>query len=116
MFGPKRNEITKEWRRLHKEELHDVLTNYYSGDQFKKNGMGKACGTYGRLVRATQGFLVEGRPEGKRPLGRPGSGWEDNIKMNNQEMGCGGMDWIDLGRDRDRWRALVNTVINLRVI
>ena len=60
MFGPKRNEITKEWRRLHKEELHGILTNYYFGDQFKKNGMGKACGTYGRLVRATQGFLVGG--------------------------------------------------------
>jgi len=60
LFGPKRDEITKEWRRLHKGDLHGVLTKYYSGDQIKKNAMGKACGTYGRLVRCTQGFLVGG--------------------------------------------------------
>ena len=59
-------------------------------------------------------FLV-GKPEGKRPLGRPRSRWEDNIKMDLQEVGCGGMDWIELGQDRDRWRALVNAVMNLRV-
>ena len=56
-----------------------------------------------------------GEPEGKRPLGRPGRRWEDNIKMGLQEVGCGGMDWIDLSKDRDRWRALVNAVMDLRV-
>ena len=55
-----------------------------------------------------------GKPEGKRPLGRPRRRWEDNIKMDLKEMGCEGMDWIELSQDRDRWRALVNAVMNLR--
>ena len=56
-----------------------------------------------------------GNPEGKRPLGRPRRRWDDNIKMDLQEVGYGGMDWIELAQDRDRWRALVNAVMNLRV-
>ena len=56
-----------------------------------------------------------GKPEGRRPLGRPRNRWEDNIKMDLQEVGCGGMDWIKLAQDRDRWWALVNAVMNLRV-
>ena len=56
-----------------------------------------------------------GKPEGKRPLGRPRSGREDKNKMDFPELGCGGMDWIEQARDRDRWRALVNAVMNLRV-
>jgi len=56
-----------------------------------------------------------GKREEQRPLGRPKITWEDNIKVNLQEMGCGGMDWIELAQDKDRWRALVNAVMNLRV-
>ena len=56
-----------------------------------------------------------GKPEGNRPLGRPRRRWENNIKIDLQEVGCGGMDWIELAQDRDRWRALVNRVMNLRV-
>jgi len=59
--------------------------------------------------------VLVGKPEGKRPLGRPRRRWEHNIKMVLQEVGCGGMDWIELAQDRDRWRALVNAVMNLRV-
>jgi hypothetical protein len=55
-----------------------------------------------------------GKPEGKRPLGRPRLRWKDNNKVNLTEIGWGGMDWIDLAQDRDQWRALVNTVMNLR--
>ena len=54
-----------------------------------------------------------GKPEGKRPLGRPRCRWEDNIKLDLQEVECGGLEWIDLAQDRERWRALVNAVMNL---
>ena len=59
--------------------------------------------------------VLVGKPEGKRPLGRPRRRWEDNIKMDFQEMGGGGGDWMKLAQDRDRWRALVNAVMNFRV-
>ena len=59
--------------------------------------------------------VLVGKPEVKRPLGRPRRRWEDNIKMDLQKVRCGGMDWIELAQDRDRWRALVITVMNLRV-
>ena len=55
------------------------------------------------------------KPDGKRPLGRPGRRWEDNIKMDLQEVGCEGMDWIEMAQDRDRWRAFESAVMNLRV-
>ena len=68
--------------------------------------MGERRGAYRVLV---------GKPEGKRPLGRPRHRWKDNIKIAFQVVGCGGMDWIDVAQDRDRWRVLVNAVMNLRV-
>jgi hypothetical protein len=60
-------------------------------------------------------MVLVGKPEGKRQLGRPRLRWEDNIKMDLQEVGCGGVDWIELAQDRDRWRPLVTVVMNLRV-
>jgi hypothetical protein len=69
--------------------------------------MGEGRGMYRVLV---------GKPERKRPLGRSRCRWEENIKMDLQEMGCGSMDWIELAQDRDRWQALVNAVMDLRVL
>ena len=75
--------------------------------------MGGACVAYGES-RGVYRVLV-GKPEGKRPLGRPRHRWEDNIKMDLQEVGCGGVDCIELAQDRDSWWAVVNAVMNLRV-
>jgi hypothetical protein len=75
--------------------------------------MGGACSTYGE-TRGVYSVWV-GKPEGKRPLGKPRLRWEDNIKMCLQEVGCGVVDWIELAQDRDRWWALVITVMNLQV-
>ena len=72
-----------------------------------------ACSTYGERTDVYR--VLVGKPEEKRPLGRRRRRWKDNIKMDVQEVGCGGMDWFDLAQDRDRWLALVNAVMNLRV-
>jgi hypothetical protein len=76
--------------------------------------MGRACSTNGGNKRNAYRISV-GKPEGRRPLGRPRRRWMDNIKMDLREIGWDGMDWINLAEDRDKWKALVNTVINLRV-
>jgi len=75
--------------------------------------MGGACGVYGQGGGVHR--VLVGKPEEKRPLGRPRRRWEDNIKMDLQEIGCGGVDWMELAQDRNRWWALVSTVMNLRV-
>ena len=76
--------------------------------------MGGACSAYGRGRRGVYRILV-GKPERRRPLGRPRHRWEDNIKLDLQEVGCGGMDWIELAQNRVRWQALVNAVMYLQV-
>ena len=79
----------------------------------------RSMGWAGHVARIGKGRgmyrVLVGKPEGKRPLGRPRRRWDDNIKMDLREVGCGGMDWIELAHDRDRWRALVNAVMNLLV-
>ena len=83
------------------------------GGKIEKNEIG------GHVARMGEGRGVHrvlvGKPEGKRPLGRPRHRWEGNIKMDLQEVGGGFGDWMELAQDRDRWRALVNTVMNFRV-
>jgi hypothetical protein len=74
--------------------------------------MDAACSAVGE-GRGVYSVLV-GKPEGKRPLGRPKRGWEDNIRMDLWKVGCGCVDWIGLAQDRDRWRAIVNAVMNIR--
>jgi hypothetical protein len=115
IFGPKRDEVTGEWRRLHNKELYVLYCSPNIIRAIKSRRlrwarhvarMGERRGAYRVLVA---------KPEGRRPLGRPRRRWEDNIKMDLREVGCGGADWVDLTQDRDRWRALVYTVMNLRV-
>jgi hypothetical protein len=115
IFGPKRDEETGEWRRLHNEELNDLYSSPNIIRVIKSRRM--RCTEHVSLVgekRAAYRILV-GRHEGRQPLGRPMCRWEDNIKMDLQDMGWGSMDWIELARDRDRWQALVIAVMNLRV-
>jgi len=86
---------------------------YCSGGKIEKNEMSWACSAYGE--RRSEYRVVVGKPKGKRPLRILKRRWEDNIKMNLQEVGCGGMDWIELAQDRSKWQALVNAVMNFRV-
>ena len=114
VFGLKRDEVTGEWRKLHNEELRDLYSLPNIVWVLKSRRMRWA----GHVARIVEGSGVHrvlvGKPEGKRPLGRPRRRWEDNIKMDLQEVGVGG-DWMELAQDRDRRRALVNTVMNFRV-
>ena len=115
IFGPKRDEVTGEWRKLHNEELNDLYSSPNIVQVIKSRRM-RWAGHVARMgeMRGVYRVLV-GKPEGKRSLGRTRSRWGDNSKMDLQEVECGGMDWIELAQGRDRWRALVNTVKNLRV-
>jgi hypothetical protein len=112
---PKRDEVTRGWRKLHNEELHGLYSLPCIIRVIKARRMIWA-GPVVRMgeVRGTYNILV-GKPEGRKPLGRPRRRWEDNIKMDLREIGLGDVDWIHLAQDKDRWRALVNTVMNLRI-
>jgi hypothetical protein len=114
VFGPKRDEATGEWRRLHNEELNDVYSSPNIIRVIKWTGM-RWAGHVERMVEKRGAYrILVGRPEGRRQLGRPRRRWEDKIKMDLQEVGWG-MNWIEMAQDRDRWRAVVNAVMNLRV-
>ena len=115
IFGHRGDEVTGEWRRLNNEELNDlysspIIVRVIKSRRMRWVGhvarMGEVMGVYRVLV---------GKPEERRPLGRPRRRWVDNIRMDLQDVGCRYVDWIGLAQDRDRWRTLVNAVKNLRV-
>jgi hypothetical protein len=114
IFGPKREE-DGSWRKLHNDELHDL----YSSPNIVRVNKPRRMRWAGHVARMGEGRgvyrVLVGRPEGKRPLGRPRRRWEDNIKMDLREIGIDGANWIQLAQDRVQWRAFVNTVLNLRV-
>jgi hypothetical protein len=115
IFGPKRDEATGEWRRLRYEELNDLYSSPNIIQVIKSRRM-RLAGHVARMGERRGAYrILVGRPEGRRPLRRPRLRWEDNIKMDLQEVGWVGMDWIEVAQDRNRWRALVNAVMNLRV-
>ena len=115
IFGLKRDRVTGEWRKLHNEELNDL----YCSPNIVRVIKSRRMRWMGHVARMAEGRGVHkvlvGKPEGKRPLGRPRRRWEDTIKMDLQEVGRGCGDWMVLTQDRDRWRALVSTVMNFRV-
>ena len=111
VFGPKRVEVTGEWRKLHNEEFSDL----YSLPNIVRVLIWRRMRWEGHVGRMGEGRVLVGKPEGKRPLGRSRRRWEDNIKMDLQEVGGGFGDWMELAQDRDRWRELVNAVRNLLV-
>ncbi|KAJ4430106.1 hypothetical protein ANN_22316 [Periplaneta americana] len=115
IFGAKRVEVTGEWRKLHNAELHAL----YSSPDIIRNIKSRRLRWAGHVARMGESRnayrVLVGRPEGKRPLGRPRGRWEDNIKMDLREVGYDDRDWIDFAQDRDLWRAYVRTAMNLRV-
>jgi hypothetical protein len=116
VFGPKRDEVTGEWGKLHKLLK---LSGLYSLPNIVRVVKSRRMRWAGHVVRMGEGRGVHrvlvGKSEGKRPLGRPRRRWEENIKMDLQKVGGSCGDWMELAQDRDRWWALVSTVRNLRV-
>ncbi|KAJ4426359.1 hypothetical protein ANN_27173 [Periplaneta americana] len=115
IFGAKRDEVTGEWRKLHNAELHAL----YSSPDIIRNIKSRRLRWAGHVARMGESRnayrVLVGRPERKRPLGRPRRRWEDNVKMDLREVGYDDRDWINLAQDRDRWRAYVRAAMNLRV-
>ena len=115
IFGPRRDEVTGDWRRLHNEELNDLYCSPNIVRVIKLRRMTWAghvahMGEERRVYR-----VLVGKPEGRRPLGRPRHRWVNNIRMDLQEVRCGYMDCTGLAQDRDRWWTVVSAVMNLQV-
>jgi hypothetical protein len=115
IFGPKREEVTGEWRKLHNEELHDLYSSPSIIRIMKARRM-RWTAHVARMGEKRNAYrLLVGKPEGRRPIGRPKRRWLDNIRMDLVEVGWDHVVWIGLSQVRDRWRIIVNYVLNLRV-
>ena len=109
IFGPKRDD-NGEWRRLHNEELHSL---YRSPNKSRRLRWARHAA---RMVKGRSAFkILTGKLTGKSPLGRPGRRWEDNIRMDLEEIGIHAGNWVDSAQDGNYWRVLVNAALNLRV-
>jgi hypothetical protein len=107
--------VTGDWRKLYNEEFHNLYSTPNIIRMIKSRRMRWAghVAVIGEKMNAYR--ILVGKQRGKRPLGRPRRRWADNIKIDLREIGWGGMAWIDLAHDRDQWKSLVNTVVNLQV-
>jgi hypothetical protein len=115
MFGPKRDEVTGEWRKLHNEELRDSYSLPNTIRIIKSRRM-RWTGHVARMGEKRNAYrLLVGKAEGKRPLRRSRRRWVDNIRMDLGEVGWRDVDWIGLAKDRNRWRGFVNSILNLQV-
>jgi hypothetical protein len=115
IFGPKRDEVTGDWRKLHNERLHSLYSSPSIIRVIKARRM-RWAGHVARMVEVRGAYnILVARPEGRRPPGRPRHRWEVNIKMDLWEIGFEDVYWIHLAQDRDRWWAVVNKVMSLHV-
>jgi hypothetical protein len=116
IFGPKKDKVMGEWRKLHSGELH----NLYSSPDIIRQNKSRRRRLAGHVARMGEGRnvyrVLVGEPEGKRSLGRPRRRWEDGIKMDLRETGWKGVEWIHLAEVRDRWRAVVSGAMNLLIL
>jgi len=115
IFGPRRDEVTREWRRLHNEDVNNLYSSPNILRVIKSRRM-RWAGHVARMgeEKSVYRILVE-KPGGKSSLGIPRRRWVNSIRMDLQEVGCGYMDWIGLAQDRDSWMALLSVIMNLRV-
>ena len=115
IFWAKKGEITGEWRKLHNAELHALNSSPNIIRSLKSRRL-RWAGHVACMEQSRNTYRVlVGKPEGKRPLGRPRRRWEDNIRMDLREASCDPGEWIDIAEDRDQWRAYARAVLNLRV-
>jgi hypothetical protein len=115
IFGRKRDVIKVDWRKLHKEKLHNFYSSPNIIRMIKSRNM-RWAGHIARMGDKRNAYrMLVGKPEGKRPLGRERRRWVDNIKIDLREIEWVGVDWIELAQEKEQWRALVNTAMNLWV-